>query len=181
VPTASRTAIVLGALVLLLVVAPSRSAGAVPHQSESGRPEYRPPVERPVADPFRLPSGPYGPGNRGLEYATAGGEVARAIGPGVVAFAGPVAGRLVVSVEHPDGLRSTLTGLRSVAVRPRERVVTGSPLGRAGPALHLGVRRGRTYLDPATLFGRSVRPRRAVLVPVPAAPGPRWGARDTGR
>ena len=72
---------------------------------------YSPPVVAPVIDPFRAPTGPYGPGNRGLEYATRAGAPVTAIGAGRVAFAGQVAGRLVVSVEHPDGLRSSVLGL----------------------------------------------------------------------
>lgn len=165
------------ALLQALPVAP-RPAGDDP----GVLPRYRPPVEVAVADPFHLPDGHYGAGNRGIEYATAGGEVARAVGPGTVAFAGSVAGRVVVSVDHPDGLRSALTGMSTLAVRVGERVVAGTPLGRAGPGLHLGVRRGRTYLDPASLFGRTVRPRRAVLVPLPRRPpDARWGSRWTGR
>ena len=132
---------------------------------------YRPPVDRPVTDPFRAPAGPYGAGNRGLEYATAPGDVAGAIGPGVVAFAGPVAGRMVVSVVHPDGLRSSLTGLASVSVTVGQLVRTGDALGLAGSVLHLGVRDGDRYLDPASLFA-SARPRHAILVPDPdRAPG----------
>lgn len=132
--------------------------------------EYRPPVDAPVSDPFRAPSGPYGPGNRGLEYATAPGTPATSIGPGIVVFAGPVAGRGVVTVLHPDGLRSSLTGLVSVTVRSGEAVVHSSVLGVTGTVLHLGVRRGEEYLDPALLFGvTDDRPRHAILVPVPRA------------
>ena len=140
-------------------------------------PRYQPPVLRPVVDPFRAPAGPYGPGNRGLEYATLPGDVAGAIGPGVVVFAGDVGGRGVVSVIHPDGLRSALTGLAGVTARPGQVVVAGTPLGTAGPLLHLGVRDGDRYVDPALLFGPPSRPRHAILVPnrgLPASgpPGP---------
>ena len=31
---------------------------------------YAPPVDAPVTDPFRPPTSPYGPGNRGVEYAS---------------------------------------------------------------------------------------------------------------
>lgn len=116
--------------------------------------DYAPPVQGPVIDPFRAPPGPYGPGNRGLEYATDPGALARAIGGGTVVFAGQVAGRLVVTVEHPDGLRSSLVGLATVSVTRGQSVVRGQPLGRTGSRLHLGVRRGEQYLDPATLFAR---------------------------
>lgn len=157
------------------VLAPGR-AGAVADGGGSGPPAapggqaaasgYRPPVDAPVVDPFREPSGPYGPGNRGLEYRTTPGTPVRAMGPGVVAFAGPVAGRLVVSVVHPDGLRSALTGLAAVLVRVGQRVDADTVVGAAGPLVHLGVRRGDRYLDPATLFGVDGPPRRAVLVPL---------------
>ena len=115
---------------------------------------YRPPVEAPVADPFRLPQGHYGPGNRGLEYRTAPGRPVRSIGRGVVAFAARVAGRLVVSIDHPDGLRSSLVGLAVVVVRVGDHVVAGQAVGLGGRVLHLGVRRDGRYLDPSTLFTR---------------------------
>lgn len=172
-PSIGAVAVLLAVLLGALAVAAAAPAvavgdgGAVPAPTGTvpgGTVRYRPPVDAPVSDPFRAPPGPYGPGNRGLEYATIPNSSARAVGPGVVAFAGPVAGRLVVSVEHPDGLRSALTGLAAVRVTVGEVVRTGDPLGLTGSVLHVGVRRGRTYLDPARLF----HPTRAVLVPVPA-------------
>lgn len=117
------------------------------------RPRFSPPVDAPVADPFRPPSGPYGPGNRGIEYATAPGTPVRAIGSGTVAFAGPVAGRGVVSVDHPSGLRSTYTGLATVVVAAGDPVAEGQLLGYTSAHLHLGLRDGRRYLDPALFFG----------------------------
>lgn len=135
----------------------------------AGAPRYRPPVDRPVADPFRPPANPYGPGNRGLDYATEPGDVVRVIGAGVVAFAGWVAGRGVVSVEHPDGLRSSLTGLESISLRRGQIVDAGTPAGTAGTRMHLGVRRSGRYIDPASLFVVGAPPRHAVLVPVPPA------------
>ena len=114
---------------------------------------YRPPVDAPVVDGFRLPDGPYGAGNRGLEYATAPGGPVRAIGDGVVVFAGPVVGNRVVTVLHPDGLRSSYSYLAEVGVAAGDRVTIGQEIGTAGERLHLGVRSGGTYLDPAALFG----------------------------
>jgi len=143
----------------------ARSADDPPSVTATGTGPYRPPVDAVVTDPFRPPSTRFGPGNRGLEYATSG-ETVVAIGAGVVAFAGQVAGRLVVTVVHPDGLRSSLTGLRTVAVAVGDVVEAGQPVGTAGPALHLGVRRGGRYIDPAALFGTGPgTPRHAVLVP----------------
>ena len=152
-------------------VAAAGDAGAATHAAESpGR--YSPPVAGPVVDPFRPPPHPYGPGNRGLEYAVAPGSSVAAIGTGVVAHVGPVGGRLVVSLVHPDGLRSSVVGLASTRVVPGQVVARGAVLGTATARVHLGVRRGSRYLDPAALF-RSVRPTRSVLVPGPVEGGAR--------
>jgi murein DD-endopeptidase MepM/ murein hydrolase activator NlpD len=137
---------------------------------------YQPPVDAPVVDPFRPPAHPYGPGNRGLEYAPRPGSAVRAIGDGRVVFAGPVAGRLHVSVDHPDGLRSTYSLLRSITVRVGTTVTAGQELGRSGARFHLGVRVGDEYLDPAALF--AVAGPRVRLVPLSDdAVGARLGAR----
>lgn len=126
---------------------------------------YRPPVDAPVVDPFRPPPRPWAPGNRGLEYGSVPGTPVGAIGPGVVTFAGPVAGTLHVTVLHPDGLRSSYSFVAAVRVAVDQRVAAGEVVAVAGEGLHLGVRRGDTYLDPASLWGRRVGPGRVVLVP----------------
>ena len=63
------------------------------------------PVQGTIVDHFRPPAHEYGPGNRGLEFATQPGSSFWAAARGVVSFAGPVGGRLHVTVSHPDGLR----------------------------------------------------------------------------
>jgi murein DD-endopeptidase MepM/ murein hydrolase activator NlpD len=87
-----------------------------------------------------------------LEYATVPGSAVRAIGAGTVLFAGQVGGELHVTVRHADGLRSTYSYLAEVAVGVDETVQRGQLVGRAGSRLHLGVRCGSAYLDPAPLF-----------------------------
>lgn len=144
----------------------SRTGAAAPAQAGDGGRTYRPPVVAPVADPFRPPPEPWLPGNRGIEYATAPGTPARAIGPGTVTFAGPVAGSLHVTVAHPDGLRSSYSFLAAVRTTVGHRVGGGEVLGVAGDRLHLGVRRGDVYLDPASLWGTPIRGGRVVLVPL---------------
>ena len=94
---------------------------------------YRPPVDAPVIDPFRAPASPYGPGDRGIDYAT-------------------VAGTRYVTVTHADGLRSSYGGLASISVTQGAVLAAGAEVGRAGDTLHLGIRRGEEYLDPETLF-----------------------------
>lgn len=140
---------------------PIESTAAAPGVLDDG---YQSPVVAPVADPFRLPNGRYGSGNRGIEYATRVGQPVVASGTGVVVFAGSVAGRLVVSIDHVDGLRTTYTRLSHVAVKRGESVRRGAPLGRAAVRFHFGVRAGHAYLDPAQLFSAGRRPAR--LVPI---------------
>jgi murein DD-endopeptidase MepM/ murein hydrolase activator NlpD len=110
---------------------------------------------------FDPPATPYGPGHRGVDLAAAPGTPVLAAGPGVVAWAGVLAGRGVVSVRHAGGLRTTYEPV-SAAVRAGQRVAAGDRLGllAAGhpgcprPAcLHWGLLRGSVYLDPLTLVG----------------------------
>jgi murein DD-endopeptidase MepM/ murein hydrolase activator NlpD len=148
-------------------IAGSGAAGTSP--GGPMRPGYLPPVRAPVVDPFRLANGPYGPGNRGLEYRTIPGTVVRAANGGRVVFAGPVAGRLVVSVRHPDSRRTTLTGLARIRVRSGDLVARGAVVGVAAATLHFGVIDNGRYVDPATLLAGAAR---AVLVPL-RSPGKR--------
>jgi septal ring factor EnvC (AmiA/AmiB activator) len=145
------------------VAAASARSGASSVHDEGGV-HYVLPVEAEVVDAFRPPAHRFGSGNRGWELATRGGELVRAVGHGVVAFAGQVAGSGVVSIVHPDGLRSSVTGLARVVVRTGDSVVAGAPIGVAAAGLHLGFRRNGQYVDPAVVYG--VR-RHAYLVPVP--------------
>ena len=80
------------------------------------------------------------------------GTPVRAIGDGLVVFAGVVAGNRAVTLLHPDGLRSSYSYLADVRVAVGTRVAIGQVVGTAGERLHLGVRSGGTYLDPAALF-----------------------------
>jgi hypothetical protein len=79
---------------------------------------------------------------------------------GVVAFAGWVAGALYVSIDHPDGVRSTYSWVSSTSVKEGESVTRGQPIGATGsghpgvatPHLHFGTLDGSTYLDPLLLL-----------------------------
>lgn len=182
--SAGRWSKVVRLLVVLLafVLAPSApawgigtpgAAGRAGARSGPGNRVYAPPVDAPVADPFRPPPEPWMAGNRGIEYATAPGTPVRAIGPGAVVFAGAVAGSLHVTILHPDGLRSSYSFLAAIRVRVGQRLRGGALVGVAGERFHVGVRRGRTYLDPASLWGTPVRGGRVLLVPLDG--GPRLG------
>ncbi len=115
------TAVVVGACTTCIttVTAEPAAAGA----GADADVVYQPPVDAPVVDPFRVPFGQFGPGNRGLTYDAAPGSPVRASAAGEVVFAGPVAGSLHVTVLHADGLRSSYSFLESVAVRRGQDVV----------------------------------------------------------
>ncbi|GAA2861833.1 hypothetical protein Acy02nite_54520 [Actinoplanes cyaneus] len=120
---------------------------------------------------FDAPPEPWLPGHRGVDLGGAPGLTVRAAGSGTVVFAGLVAGRGVVSVAHPGGLRSTYEPVTASAA-VGDVVATGEPLGVLEPGhagcpvdacLHWGVRRGKDYLDPLALLGLG----RVRLLPMP--------------
>jgi len=84
-----------------------------------------------------------------------------AAGAGTVVFAGQVAGRGVVSVDHPGGLRTTYEPV-SPTVAAGDLVAKGQQIATLAPGhpdctavacLHWGARRGADYLDPLRLLG----------------------------
>src|SRR5215207_3901825 len=130
-----------------------------------------------VSRPFDPPAHPYGPGHRGVDLLGTPGVPVAAAGGGVVVFAGMVAGRPVVSVDHPGGLRTTYEPV-DPSVGAGQPVARGSPIGtllgaHAGcprdACLHWGLRRGETYLDPLQLL----RLPRIRLLPLSWAESPR--------
>ncbi|MGY1772364.1 peptidoglycan DD-metalloendopeptidase family protein [Blastococcus sp. SYSU D00813] len=147
-------------LACLVVAGPATAAPDPPARLPAGG-VWVPPVPGPeVTRAFEAPGSPYGPGHRGVDLAAAPGAVVVAAGDGVVAFAGAVAGRPVVSIDHPGGLRTTYEPVEP-SVGAGQRVTSGSPVGTlaAGHAgcpapacLHWGLRRGETYLDPLQLL-----------------------------
>jgi Membrane-bound metallopeptidase len=120
---------------------------------------------------FDPPATPYGPGHRGVDLSASAHAVVRAAAGGVVTFAGSVAGRGLVVVRHPDGIRTEYEPVRPL-VRTGDVVRRAQPIGElhgthagcAGPCLHWGARRGTTYLDPLALL-RPLGP--VVLLPWP--------------
>src|SRR5437868_15197385 len=121
-----RLAVLALGVVALLVVAVARAA---PVGAAGG---YQPPVAAPVADPFRPPSTSYGPGNRGIDYATAPGTDVKTSADGEVVFAGQVGGTLHVVVLHGDGIRTSYSFLSSVRVQRGDQVRQGQVVGTTG-------------------------------------------------
>jgi hypothetical protein len=132
-------------------------------------PTYVPPVDAPVVDPFRAPTTPYGPGNRGLEYGTEPGTEVVAAADGVVTFAGLVAGTRHVTVLHDDGVRTSYSFLARIDVVVGQHLRQGDVVGITAGTLHFGARVGDAYFDPASLFGTG--PPQVHLVPFDLPPG----------
>ncbi len=122
---------------------------------------------------FDPPASRWAAGHRGVDLAAAPGTVVRAAAPGVVTFAGQVAGRPVVVVTHPGSgtppLRTTylpVAGSTPVGTG----VAAGDPIGTVTAesghcpvdCLHWGLLRGDRYLDPLALLGSG----RARLLPL---------------
>jgi murein DD-endopeptidase MepM/ murein hydrolase activator NlpD len=118
------------------------------------------PVNGPVLRSFEPPAGPYAPGHRGIDIGAPLGTPIVAAGDGVVAFAGWVAGSLFVSIDHPDGVRTTYSWLSSIAVSKGQTVAGGAVIAATGhghpevpvPHLHFGARVGSVYIDPMLLL-----------------------------
>lgn len=120
-------------------------------------PAWTLPVPGPALSSFDPPKQPWLAGHRGIDLVAEPGDPVRSVASGVVAFAGTVAGRGVISVQHGQ-VRSTYEPV-TPAVAVGDHVVSGERLGLvAGSAhegcgcLHLGARRGVDYIDPWTLL-----------------------------
>jgi murein DD-endopeptidase MepM/ murein hydrolase activator NlpD len=138
--------------------------GAAPAIAENVRLDWplRPPPA--VARGFAAPSPDWQPGHRGVDLAGTTGQPVYAAGSATVVFAGLLAGRPVVSLAHPGGLRTSYEPVHA-AVHPGQavtaRTVIGELLaGHAGcPAvacLHWGAMWGpaskANYVDPLGLL-----------------------------
>ncbi len=182
----------LAPLALATPVAAPAASGPAAGSSWSWPLEPRPAL----LAPFDAPAGPFAPGHRGADLAAVVDQPVLAAGPGVVAFAGQVAGRGVVSVQHPDGHRTTYEPVAPSAPAGRG-VDVGEVLGSvtAGPGhclprtcLHWGLLLDGRYLDPLSLVsGDEVRLlpvwsplREPWPVPGPASPNDGAGSPDRG-
>lgn len=116
------------------------------------------PGRPPVIRHFDLPQERWNAGHRGVNLA--GGAASTVVAPanGVVAFAGMVAGRPVLSILHPNGVRTTYEPVVAL-VKVGQPVGRGATIGRLLPGhcgtracLHWGAKRGLDYIDPLSLL-----------------------------
>lgn len=154
----------------LLVGAPL--ATAMPEPPEQG---FRSPVDGQVqvVTPFDPPDQRWLAGHRGVDLASAPLAVIRTPAEGIVLFAGLVAGRPVLSIDHGDGLRTTYEPVRATA-QAGEVVSAGQSVGHllaghrdcpVSACLHWGARVASTgpsgdyeYVDPLSLLSQELRP-----------------------
>ena len=112
-----------------------------------------------VLRPFDPPARDWLPGHRGVDLALPHGRPVRAAGDGTVFFAGTVAGTATVSIDHPDGTRTTYQPVIA-AVYAGDDVTQGQVIGTLGtdprgwPGLSWGARRGGAYVNPLGLLPR---------------------------
>lgn len=117
-----------------------------------------------LLNPYRQPNGDYSAGHRGVDYRVANGQQIFAPADGIIAFAGQVANRKLMTIKHDSEL-----------VTEFEPVCTMSPVGtvvRIGQAiatvcndlpgyvwhcpdtcLHFSLRSNGKYLSPLALIG----------------------------
>src|SRR5829696_9824610 len=77
---------------------------------------------------FDAPSPKWNRGHRGVDLAGAPGQPVYAAAAGTVVFAGELAGRPLVSIAHPGGLRTSYEPVRP-SMRAGQLVEAGAVLG----------------------------------------------------
>ncbi|XSS53519.1 M23 family metallopeptidase [Propionibacteriaceae bacterium Y1923] len=165
---------VLASLLGVLVTAPPPPALA---EERLAGINLLPPVDGGVLRAFQRPLTQYGPGHRGVDLAAGIGQPVRAGAAGVVTFAGMVAGRGVVTINHGNGVDTTYEPLHA-QVTTGARVEAGELLGTLssgghGTGLHWGLRRGGQYYDPMLHLAATASSSGPVrLLPLSAEPRP---------
>ena len=122
-----------------------------------------------VVSPFRAPPTPYKAGHRGIDLLVEPAATIVAAASGTVSFAGMVAGRGVVAVDHGNGVVSAVEPV-AAAVAQGDAVSAGDVIGSVtlgghctGDCVHFGVRVHGEYVSPFLFLGGLPR---AVLLPL---------------
>ncbi|MGR0219389.1 murein hydrolase activator EnvC family protein [Agromyces sp. ZXT2-6] len=170
-PPVFPASILLVALVVATGPTTALAADTSPAPDARANAEWEWPIAPPVrmTEPFRAPPTPYAAGHRGIDLAAPPGTVVRAAADGVVAFAGPVAGRGVLSIDHGGGVVSAIEPV-AASVVVGDRVVSGAAVAVTsegghcdGSCAHFGVRVHGEYVSPLLFLGGLPR---AVLLPL---------------
>jgi hypothetical protein len=158
--------LVVGGLVCVCAaiwpLAASARASSPAAASSPSQPLYVPPLPLPldVLSPFRPPPQPWAAGNRGVDLATAAGAPVVAAAAGTVIYAGELAGRGVVSIDH-GVIRTTYEPVDAIVGRG-DHVTRGQLIGHVqavadgcgppGRCLHWGAIGPAGYADPLSLL-----------------------------
>lgn len=171
------TAVLFTAVLCTGLASPASAGTGARYGNDVGTWQWPLPGHPAVVRGFAPPATPYGPGHRGVDLAGRPGMPVFAAGAGVIGYAGMLAGRGVVTVQHTGGLRTTYEPVLSL-VRSGQRVTAGQTIGaltaghpgcRPAACLHWGLLRGETYLDPLSLLGVG----RVRLLPLSGSPAGR--------
>ena len=137
------------ALVLLAGTPPAPAAsasGPAPADGLVDRGWEWPLAEVRIDRPFLAPAHAYAPGHRGIDLAAEVGAPVRSPSAGTIAFAGAVAGRGVLTIDHGGGLVTTFEPVETTlapgaAVERGQEVAVIAVGGHAAPSsVHFGVR-----------------------------------------
>jgi len=113
---------------------------------------------------FRQPSSDWSAGHRGVDYATAVDQDVVATHSGKVVFSGMVVDRGLVTIEHENGLKSSVEPI-CPTVKVGDLVATGQTIGSACEfpqytshcgrtfCVHFAIRNQFGYLSPLLLIG----------------------------
>lgn len=149
---------ILVPLALAVALLCAGAPGAQADEEPRGEWPLRPPPE--VIERFDPPDSPYGAGHRGVDLLGRVGQTVHAALAGTVTFAGMLAGRGVVVVNH--GATRTTYEPVTASLTVGTTVAAGAPIGTLQlpgshcfprACLHWGWIDGETYLDPLRLVG----------------------------
>ncbi|MGP3954742.1 M23 family metallopeptidase [Nonomuraea sp. 3N208] len=151
--TAAVVATILAAAILPLTAPPARASPPTWRWPLDGHPR--------ILRRFAPPPEPWLAGHRGIDLAAPATTPVLAAGRGTVRFAGPVAGKGVVTIDHEGGLRTTYLPV-AASVKRGESVTPGTELGVIEApgdhcpesCLHWGLLRETRYLNPLILLGQ---------------------------
>lgn len=157
-----------------LAVTSSAAATAAPDATDAARsssttragarpaaPDWLWPIPTPirVVGPFVAPATAYSAGHRGIDLSVSSEAPVSAPADGVVAFAGQVAGRPTLAIDHGDGVRSAIEPVHASVV-VGDVVVAGELVGRIATGghcdsscAHFGVRVDGEYVSPFLFLG----------------------------
>lgn len=121
-----------------------------------------------IAAPYVQPPHRYGAGHRGIDLVASSGMPVVAPADGVVAFVGAVVDRPLITIDHGNGLVTTLEPVTST-LKVGDTVTGGSVVGTVSEGghvspgnVHFGVRLDGEYINPMLLLGGIPR---AILLP----------------